>query len=333
MSDIDERVAALLGSPLGCAFLLIAEASGLTPKEIADPVNSLYMGAYAARDIEVWRSDRYDVLQELFYQRGPRHADLAHALLEEPGTAWWFGPLNRDQQVWFPLQDLRQAGTIGSPGTPKLERQQQVWAALESTPPEPARMGTPANPPSAGERYAQQVMGAFLTSTLWEGTSSLLVAFDENLDDIGIGMRGLPFVPAWRLKAEASARVFEVDGPLAWHDLCVRYPAERTSIRPDPDFSEDEGRLVPNWWAVSADWDAVHLTFGGWLAAEQVRVESSAGWTYHWGWQAEQAMWLRWMFTETERLSDHERITSPLDGLIQWHIWFRDLHRGRRGRP
>ena len=47
MSEIDQRVAALLQTPLACAFLLIAAESGLTAKEIAQPDIALDLGAFA----------------------------------------------------------------------------------------------------------------------------------------------------------------------------------------------------------------------------------------------------------------------------------------------
>ncbi len=89
--------------------------------------------------------------------------------------------------------------------------------------------------------------------------------------------------------------MFEVDDPEAWHALCVRYTA----------MGEDH-RLVPNWSAVAEDWDAVHLTLGGLLTAEQVRIESVAGWTQLGMWDCEQTVWLRWCFTTAVRLPDVE---------------------------
>jgi hypothetical protein len=140
----------------------------------------------------------------------------------------------------------------------------------------------------------------------------MFAALDRGTCDIGIGFSGPPWA-SWRLQVPHSARIFEIDGPLAWHDLCLRYPAKGIRDRSRPDFSGDDGQLVPNWSAVAADWDAVHLTFGGLLTSEQVRIESAAGWTYHWDWDAEQTMWLRWLFTASERMPDHERI-SPISG-------------------
>lgn len=301
MSDIEERVAALLKSPLGCAFLIKADASGLTPREIAEPVISLYLAAYAANDTEVWRwgrGNRDRWLKEVL-QRGAQHADLARALLEEPAAAWWFGPQNRDQQVWVPR---------------------------DGTPPDPAWVGTPQNPPAPYERYTP-------TSTLVQGVSSMFAALDWGTCDIGIGFSGPPWA-SWRLQVPHSARIFEVDGPLTWHDLCLRYPAEVIKDPGRPDFSGDDGQLEPNWSAVAADWDGVHLTFGGWLTSEQVRIESPAGWTYHWDWEAEQTKWLRWLFTASERMPDHERI-SPFKGWpwapVDLLIGFRPHPPGSRG--
>ncbi len=286
MEDIEAKVAALVRSPLGCAFLLIANASGLSPYEIARPVTGLYMGAMASRETEVWRTDRDEVLREVM-QRGPKKADLARAILARPSAAWWYGPLDRERQV---------------------------WVSRDGSAPDPARLTTPSGPPSWWERYAQKPTGGFYTSTLYGDISSIFAALDEGVGDIMAAYTGPPFA-CWRLKASPSARVLEIDGPEAWHALCVRYPADGGRDRQTPDFSGDAGRLVPDWSAVASDWDGVHLTFGGLLSAEQVRVESPSGWTYHWGWDCEQTLWLRWQFTGVERIGDHVPI-EPLRGLV-----------------
>jgi hypothetical protein len=99
-------------------------------------------------------------------------------------------------------------------------------------------------------------------------------------------------------------KVYEIDGAMAWHELCARYPSVGKSDSATPDFSQDDGRLTPDWPAVAIDWDAVHMSFGGLLLSEQVRVESGVGWTYQWSWNIEQTMWLRWKFTEARQLPD-----------------------------
>ena len=110
---------------------------------------------------------------------------------------------------------------------------------------------TPVQPPSRDELYAQRLTGACCTSTLIQGTSSMFAAIDCGVCDIGLLYSRPPYA-FWQMTVDASARVFDIDGPQAWHDLCGRYPAEGTTGREIPDSSGDTGRLVPDWSAVAA---------------------------------------------------------------------------------
>ena len=106
--------------------------------------------------------------------------------------------------------------------------------------------------------------------------------------------------------------MFEIHGPADWHELCVQYPAKYTK----------DSRLVPNWGAVAEEWDGVHLSFGGFLTAEQNRHESAAGWTMLDFWHAEQTYWLRALKTETERQPDFDEGMGPpqIEGLRSHRI-------------
>lgn len=55
---------------------------------------------------------------------------------------------------------------------------------------------------------------------------------------------------------------------------------------------------------MAEDWDAVHLTLGGFLTAEQVRLDGPEGWTEHRFWEFEQTVWLRWVFSMVEDLGE-----------------------------
>ena len=55
----------------------------------------------------------------------------------------------------------------------------------------------------------------------------------------------------------------------------------------------------------------MHLTLGGLLTAEKVRVVSAAGWTMHRFWDIEQTMWLRWAFDDVERLPERDAMPLP----------------------
>lgn len=86
MSEINERVSALLKSPLGCAFLWSADALGLTAKEIAEPIDTLHLGASAAELTGVWRSEP---------ERDTERAPLSRATVRRPGPGSPGGTINR----------------------------------------------------------------------------------------------------------------------------------------------------------------------------------------------------------------------------------------------
>ena len=66
----------------------------------------------------------------------------------------------------------------------------------------------------------------------------------------------------WPVVPENSARVYEICGPDQWADLVGRYPLDVTRSRRD-DWRRATGRagrwLIPDYAAVAADWDAVHV--------------------------------------------------------------------------
>jgi hypothetical protein len=228
---------------------------------------SLHIAAWALIQVSRWNQHHQQIVTATL-EHGGRLNNMARAVLASPQAAWWFEPLDRRQQVW--LSDERSS-------------------------PDPTQLIIPQQPPDSWERYAQKPARGLYTSTMVDTTSPPLAAVVKGaVGDFRELFRKLPLA-CWRLEAPPDVRIVEVDGPQAWHDLCVKYPA----------IGED-GRLVPDWSAIAKDWDAVHLTLGGLLTAEQVRVESEAGWTALWGWDCERTVWLHWRFTDFVRLSDIE---------------------------
>lgn len=257
--DFEGRVEALIRAPAGCVFLLTTEANGLSPAEAAEPVNAIRLASAAVDEVTIWRGDHEAIVRDALNQ-GERLRELARAVLAEPAAGWWFAPLDREAQLWV------------SP----LER--------ADTPPHPV---VPDRVPLGWEHYAQKPIWGLFTSTEVDGSCSQLVAGG----DLGSDLR--PPLACYRMTVNGSARVFEVDGPDAWHELCARYP--------NPGHAEP---LVPDFAAMAEDWDGVHLTLGGLLTAEQVRITGPSGWSGLWGWEAEQTVWLRSVFDEAVRLPD-----------------------------
>ena len=281
----DEKAAAMMRSPLGRAFATIVGQSGMSARDLAVPETSVWLCVDASDDVEVWRGDR-DEIRAYLESEAENHEAFLQEILSQPSTSWWFEPMDRERQV---------------------------WVSRDGKPPSKDSLVTPSEPPRPWERYALKPIGGMFTSTMIGDISPMAATIDFGVGDLR-PWYGKPPYAIWRMEVDPSAYVFEIHGPDDWHTLCVNYPAEGNSGRHatnEPDFSRDPGKLVPDWSQVARDWDAVHLSFGGYLTSEQVRVESEHGWTYHWAWEHEATLWLRWMFTGFERLEDYREGDSP----------------------
>ncbi len=269
----------MMRSPLGRAVAIIAAGPGLSARDLAVPETSLWLCVYASDDVGVWRGIRNEIRAYLESEAG-NHEAFLREILAQPSVSWWFEPVDRERQV---------------------------WVSRDGSPPSEDSLVTPSEPPTHWERYALKPAGWLFTSTQIGDISPMAVAIDFGVGDLQPAYEGPPYA-VWMMNVDESARIFEIHGPNDWHRLCVEYPAEGNSGRHagnEPDFSRDAGRLVPDWSKVARDWDAIHLSFGGYLTSEQVRVESEHGWTYHWAWGHEGTLWLRWMFNGYERLEDY----------------------------
>lgn len=266
--DIDELVQAMCNAPAGCAFLLVVEENDLAPDVAADLRVAMHVSAVAIDSIDMWACD-YPKSVIVALENGPRLMPLAREILAQPAARTWFAPVDRAAQ----------------------------WVILgEEGDVTPSELVTPTSPPTGWELYAQKPEGAEYSSTAVNDTCAILAAMEHLAGDF------YPTYPIRRyhLRASPAARVYEVHGPQAWHQLATRYPAV-----------DEEGRTVPDWGLVARDWDAVHLSLGGLLIAQLVRVEGSHGFTELRSWDSEQTTWLRWCFDAVERLPDLENIPEP----------------------
>ncbi len=157
-------------------------------------------------------------------------------------------------------------------------------------------------PSTRWERYAQKPAWGLYTSTEVDLCSSYLIGSIDCLNDLGPVT--YPY-PRFRMTIAEGARVFEIDGPEAWHRLCFRYPDSGPG-------GLLGGLVVPDFAAVACDWDAVHLSLAGLLTAEQVVVQGTNGRTALQGWEAEATVWLRRAFDDVTRLPD--LLEPPVDG-------------------
>ena len=278
MADTDTRVDHFLNSVVGCAFVVALDETGLTPDVVADPNVSLRMAAACVNFVFRYNSN-YDLVAPGMLALAKGKVDQARTLIENPDTEWWFHDVDLDRQAWLSIQGTPDEFTYGTPPNTTSWRQ-------------------PKNPSRGWELYAQKPRGNQTTSTLYGPyLTSKLLAYDERVGD-----HQCRFPLAWwAVHFPKGVRVFEIHGPSDWHNLCVRYPAR----------GKEDDRLVPNWGAVSEEWDGVHLSLGGLLTSEQNKYESPDGWTMLDSWHSEQTYWLHGMKTETKRRPDFDRGLGP----------------------
>jgi hypothetical protein len=146
-------------------------------------------------------------------------------------------------------------------------------------------------------------------------------------------------VSRWRLPVRPGARVWTVDGPEEWAALVRAYP--RPAVRPHggwelpgpnqrpadlaallavPTQTAARGRvaahLLPDWAAVAADHDGVHLSWAGFLTTEGRVVDLGDGAvTMLRYWASERTLWLADVFGEPEP-RPAPRLSGRVAGLL-----------------
>jgi hypothetical protein len=95
----------------------------------------------------------------------------------------------------------------------------------------------------------------------------------------------------WRLEPRPDAVVYEVDTAAAWTALLDTYPRAHQDL------------IYPDWPAVAAHYDAVHLTLHGIAATQGLNLTTRNGNTAAAYWDIESTFWLTWSFTSAEPVS------------------------------
>jgi hypothetical protein len=107
---------------------------------------------------------------------------------------------------------------------------------------------------------------------------------------------------------ENSASVYEICGPGQWADLVGRYPLDVTRSRRD-DWRRATGRaggwLIPDYAAMAADWDAVHVSVAGYLTTAGIAILADDGaCTMLAGWDPDATWWLTGVLSSTSQPED-----------------------------
>lgn len=278
----------------------VAAAAAVLP---STPVDEVLTEAVAAAEHTAgpWTADA-PVQLAVALRLAPDRRPLAEAVARRLAGVW-SAPLDPAGQVWFtddePFEPDRSGGPGGRAGA-------TGWAPL----------GSPRRP-----------CDAWVTAT-WQGLWTATAPGDRlaaHMADTWEMFR-LP-VTRWRLLPDPGARVLELDGPDAWAALASDHPLARRvrpesswevpGVNPPPPGVRDLAALPgqravrttmrhfvePDWDSVAAEWDAVHLTWSGFLLAEGTAVDLGGGDVAMLrNWRSERTLWLNPVLAAAEPL-------------------------------
>ena len=205
---------------------------------------------------------------------------LAELVAAAPAAAWWGEPAAREHQRW-----------LGCVHHPVLARGAAVAEAVRT----------------AGHTGAW--WSGLLGGTVWTSRGDIDL---NGLPAVGLACAEDPFgeetFDVWALRAGPEARVYEVQGPADWARLAGTYPLSVPASHEWHRWTGQDGPWIkPDWPAVAQDWDGVHVSVGGYLTTAGLAV----GGTLLAGWDADQTLWLRDVFTDVRQLTTWHGFPGP----------------------
>jgi SAM-dependent methyltransferase len=211
---------------------------------------------------------------------------VARAVTAAPAAQWWATPVERDRQQYVEwLGDRDYAPALTGAAAELAARRSKM---LED---ERSARTRPEDPAAAFGGYW---WSAPIPSRLPETTRSIP----------GIGAAGLALLEdghgwrsarCWPVAPRPGARIYEVHGPAQWADLVGSYPLDVSKARRHEWWQVTglAGRwLIPDFAAVAADYDAIHVSVAGYLATAGRALPVGDGRTVLAGWNPDQTFWL-----------------------------------------
>jgi hypothetical protein len=287
-TDDDEQTPASATSPDPSAENVARLLDALPLVEPNDRVLMLALAA-AVDSARYWQEpDGSDVLAATPVVRSALER-VATTIVAAQSAGWWWEPLDANEQWKVTFTETASfAPETPSSATETLTHWRtallnEEWHAARERPADPTAnwSGTWwSKPPSALTRTTPALAGL--------GPAGLLLVEDAP---------GWQSATAGRIDIPHDLRIYEVDGPDAWAELCARYPMVVTASRRH-DWYRTTGRdtewLIPDWTQVQQSFDAVHLTVGGYLATAGRAIDVGDGRaTILAGWDPGQTYWLR----------------------------------------
>ncbi|MEV1006528.1 hypothetical protein [Streptomyces sp. NPDC049881] len=245
---------------------------------------------------------------------------LAAALAASPAAAGWWSPLARADQRRLVVEgpgpgSAPQDGVEAAVRRAMAEERARHAAGLSRRPP-PGRRNVGACWWSAP---------GFARGTATTGGRPGLPSVEfVRFEDGGFPPPGAD-VRVERLEIDPAARVAEIRGPDDWRELVARFPRDVTGTH-DGEWrawtDRDGPWYLPDWEALAAHYDGVHVTVGACLAAFGLALPVGDGFTVLAGWTPDATVWVRDTATSVRTLGhwrgDPEDIEDWDDVLAHW---------------
>lgn len=307
MSSLAHQVHEQRGDLGRSVSYLFAENAGRSARQVP-ATRSLAAALSNAASAMTWRpSDLLAALSDtvtsaMYWQ--PPHAEdvvlartristallpIAEVVLGEPSARWWSTPLDRDAQIHTRFEPAPVTDPPLGTAAERLDRWRDEIEDQERT---TARHRARHPLSLTGGRWwvTPALAGLDITTrALAEaGSASLWLTEDE------MGWESANLVTC---TVDPAARVLEIDGPGAWASLVATYPLYVTASRAPNWWGAVDARegdwLIPEWSAVAADYDGVHVTVQAWLmtSGQTVAVGPRASTTLA-GWDPDATWWL-----------------------------------------
>jgi hypothetical protein len=211
---------------------------------------------------------------------------VARAVTAAPAARWWATPAEPDRQQYVEwLGDHDYAPVLTGAAAELVAWRSKM---LED---ERSAQTRPEDPAAA---YGGYWWSAPVPSQLPRTTRSIpgVGAVGLTLVEDGYGWRN---ARCWPVRAQSGARIYEIHGPAQWADLVGSYPLDVSKARRH-EWWQVTGLagswLIPDFAAVAADYDAIHVSIAGYLATAGRALPVGDARTIMAGWNPDQTFWL-----------------------------------------
>lgn len=173
-----------------------------------------------------------------------------------------------------------------------LQRASQMWVEAAPTSFAPRRQ-TVALSATSFKAVASGVFGkpthGLYTSTLLAPPA--LSMWRRHIERLQGSLFPAPY-RTYHISVLETARIAEITSAEAWSDLVSQFPVER------------DGLNYPDWLAIAAVYDGVHLTLPAILASQGIVLLSGERKIAPMFWDVETTLWLRWCFSNPVIISE-----------------------------